>query len=65
MEATHPNDKQYQRLKADVKNEIVQLLVKLKKFDAKQKLQPKNGGFAGSMGHIKDELKNINEFLGE
>jgi len=52
MEKLHPNDAQYQRLKIAVKSEITTLVKKLVKFDKKQKLNPKDGGFGGSMGYI-------------
>lgn len=62
-ETENINDIEYQRIKGEVKSEIIKLLQHLKDFDEKQKKQPTHGGFGGSLAHVREELKNINEFL--
>ena len=59
----HPNDKLYQEIKVKVKQQVKDLMKNLVKLDNEQKKQPKNGGFAGSLGYVSENLKDINNFL--
>ena len=56
----------YERLEKDVEKLIKKLIVKLNKMTGDFKKEGSNDwGYPGSMGHVKELLTDLNDFLGD
>ena len=56
-------DGSYKEQRTQMDKDIKALQAALKKMDAKQKKDPKNWGYPGTMGRIADDMKEIIRFL--
>lgn len=56
-------NEEYQTKTAEAKNLLNLISQKIQKMDTNQKIDSKNWGYAGSIGHVVEELKGIDEFL--
>jgi len=52
----------YKTRRGEIDKQIKALQAALKKMDTKQKKNPQNWGFAGSLGQISDNIKEMARF---
>ena len=56
-------DKMYKDRRKEIDGMVKTLQASLKKMDAKQKKEPTNYGYAGNLGNIIDDMKDMIQFL--